>query len=61
MEPEPGMRQHEAWSADCLQQVEEAGADSLIDPQRKCGLADRPSVLTQGHCLWTPGPQGPQE
>lgn len=36
------MRQHEARSADCLQQVEEAGADSLIDPQRKCGLADRP-------------------
>ena len=33
MEPEAGMRQHEAWSADCLQQVEEAGADSHRPPE----------------------------
>lgn len=36
------MRQREERSADCLQKVEEAGADPLIDPQRKCGLANRP-------------------
>ena len=36
------MRQREARSADCLQKVEEAGADPLIDPQRRCGLASRP-------------------
>ena len=41
-EPVAGMRQREAGSADCLQKVEEAGADPLIDPQRRCGLASRP-------------------
>ena len=47
MEPEAGMRQREERSADCLQKVEEAGADPFVDPRGSVALPTDPSVLTQ--------------